>query len=61
MSKGLIPRWINIDQYQRYHFIERVLNAFAQERRLKVLEVGGALSSALHYLAPKHQIWITDS
>lgn len=61
MSKGSIPRWINIDQYQRYHFIERVLNAFAQERRLKVLEVGGALSSALHHLSSNHQIWITDS
>lgn len=60
MSKGSIPRWINIDQYQRYHFIERVLNAYAQERRLKVLEVGGALSSALHYLSSNHQIWITD-
>jgi GT2 family glycosyltransferase/glycosyltransferase involved in cell wall biosynthesis/tetratricopeptide (TPR) repeat protein len=61
MSKGSIPRWINIDQYQRYHFIERVLNAYAQKRRLKVLEVGGALSSALHHLSSNHQIWITDS
>jgi GT2 family glycosyltransferase/glycosyltransferase involved in cell wall biosynthesis/peptidoglycan hydrolase CwlO-like protein len=61
MTKGSIPRWINIDQYQRYHFVERVLNAYAQERRLKVLEVGGALSSALHHLSSNHQIWITDS
>lgn len=61
MSKGSIPRWINIDQYQRYHFVERVLKAYAQERRLKVLEVGGALSSALHHLSSNHQIWITDS
>src|SRR5262249_44466462 len=61
MSKGSIPRWINIDQYQRYHFIERVLNAYSQERPLKVLEVGGALSSALHHLSSKHKIWITDS
>jgi GT2 family glycosyltransferase/glycosyltransferase involved in cell wall biosynthesis/tetratricopeptide (TPR) repeat protein len=61
MSKGSIPRRINIDQYQRYHFIERILNAYAHERRLKVLEVGGALSSALHYLSSNHKIWITDS
>lgn len=61
MSKGSIPRWINIDQYQRYHFIERILKAYSQERRLKVLEVGGALSSALHHLSSNHQIWVTDS
>jgi GT2 family glycosyltransferase/glycosyltransferase involved in cell wall biosynthesis/Flp pilus assembly protein TadD len=61
MSKGSIPRWINIDQYQRYHFIERILNAYAQDRRLKILEVGGAFSSALHHLSSNHQIWITDS
>ncbi len=61
MSKGSIPRWINIDQYQRYHFVERVLKAYAQDRRLKILEVGGALSSALHHLSSNHKIWITDS
>ena len=37
------------------------MNAYAQERSLKVLEVGGALSSALHHLSSNHQIWITDS
>ncbi|HSE41530.1 MAG TPA: tetratricopeptide repeat protein, partial [Acidobacteriota bacterium] len=61
MGQGSIPKSINFDQYQRYHFIERVIDAFAGDLKLRVLEVGGAFSSALQHLSDKHQICIADS
>ena len=60
MAEVSIPKSINFDQYQRYHFIERIINAYSGERRLKILEVGGAFSSALQHLADKHQVLIAD-
>ena len=61
MAEVSIPKSINFDQYQRYHFIERIINAYSGDERLKILEVGGAFSSALQHLSDKHQILIADS
>lgn len=55
------PHIVVFDQYQRYHFIQRVVDLVSQGQRQRILEVGGAFSSALPVLLNGHQLTIVDT
>ena len=53
------PTPIVFDQYQRYHFIERVVGSLSPDKNIRILEVGGAFSP-LRQLLPDYRLVILD-
>src|SRR5574341_330861 len=53
-------RSIPFDQYQRYSFVRRAVDALAAGNKLKILEVGAAASPLRKFL-PEQEIWFTDA
>jgi hypothetical protein len=53
-------RMIVFDQYQRYRFIQQMVEAISGPESKNILEIGGAFSSPLASLLPQHNIIVLD-